>query len=211
MKIQALFHPLSYFVLAFAIVTVLAGATRADGLEPGKAAPDFTATDINGAEVTLSKLKGKIVVLEWNNPECPFVKKHYGAGNMQKTQKYAADKGVVWISVNSGADGKQGHLTPKEANAMIGLQKAKPAHYIIDDSGKIGHMYGAKTTPHMFVIDSGGKIAYMGAIDSIASADPADIQTADNHVIAAIDALADGKEPAVTQTQPYGCSVKYAD
>ncbi len=211
MKLQALFQPVTYFIAMFAAVTVIAGASSASSVEPGKMAPDFTATDTNGKEVKLSALKGKIVVLEWNNPECPFVKKHYDKGDMQALQKDITGKDVVWVSINSGALGKQGAMTADEANALIKEKKASPSHYVLDPSGEIGHLYGAKTTPHMFVIDKDGKIAYMGAIDSIPSADQADVKKADNYITAAVDALSEGKNPAVMQTKPYGCAVKYAD
>lgn len=210
MVLQVLKRPLFYFVTLFSVITVLAGASFADAPAVGQAAPDFTATDIDGKEVKLSSLKGKVVVLEWFNPECPFVKKHYESGNMQKTQKEAADKGVVWLSINSSALGLQGNMTPEEAKKHNTEVKASPSHVILDPSGKIGGLYSAKTTPHMFVIDKDGKIAYMGAIDSISSADPADIEKAENYVLSAVDSLEKGNAVAVPQTQPYGCSVKYA-
>lgn len=210
MVLQVLKRPLAYFVTLFSVITVLAGASFADAPAVGQAAPDFTATDVNGNEVKLSSLKGKVVVLEWFNPECPFVVKHYNSQNMQKTQKAATDKGVVWLSINSSALGLQGNMKPEEAKKHMADVKAAASHVILDPSGKIGGLYAAKTTPHMFVIDKEGKIAYMGAIDSISSADPADIEKADNYVLDAIDALEKGNAPAVPQTQPYGCSVKYA-
>ncbi len=175
----------------------------------GAAAPDFTATDITGEKFTLSSYKGTPVVLEWTNPECPFVKKHYGSGNMQKTQAYAKDKGAVWISINSSADGKQGYMTDTDAKAKLAEQKAEPTRYVRDETGAIGHLYGAKTTPHLFVIDKNGMIAYQGAIDSKATADPADIAGATNYVMAAVDALKNGTKLEKDTTQPYGCSVKY--
>src|SRR5271156_4983868 len=133
--------------------------------EIGKPAPDFTATAVDGATVKPSDYVGKVVVLEWNNPGCPFVHKHYDGGNMQKLQAYAADKGVVWLTVNSSAPGKQGHMDNALAKDYIDKDNLASAHYILDPEGKIGRMYGAKTTPHMFVIDAKGNIAYMGAID----------------------------------------------
>lgn len=177
--------------------------------ETGKPAPNFTAADQNGKTVTLSGYKGKLVVLEWHNPECPFVKKHYGSGNMQKLQTYAHEKGAVWISVNSGAPGKQGAMTPAEAKAFVGEHTLVVNHYISDPEGKIGHLYDAKTTPHMFVIDKAGNVAYMGAIDDRPSADPKDIDGANNYARAALDSLMAGTPVAVASTQSYGCSVKY--
>lgn len=175
----------------------------------GEVAPQFALKDTKGGEVSLAALKGKTVVLEWTNAECPFVKKHYGSGNMQKTQAYAAEKGAVWISVISSAEGKQGYISDAEANDLTTQRDAKPAHVIRDPKGELGHLYGAKTTPHIFVIDADGKVAYRGAIDSAPTADPADIKGATNYVTAALDALAAGKQPEISESQPYGCSVKY--
>lgn len=176
-----------------------------------QAAPAFTAKDISGAEQSIEKHKGKIIVLEWHNPGCPFVHKHYDSGNMQKLQEYALDKGVVWLSINSGAEGKQGYLTPNEAKEMLVKSGSKQTAYILDPEGKIGHLYSAKTTPHMFVIDESGKLVYSGAIDDKASADPADIATSKNYVKEAIDALQAKKPIATAQAQAYGCSIKYKD
>ncbi len=177
----------------------------------GKPAPDFTATAVDGDSVTLSEYKGKIVVLEWNNPGCPFVHKHYDSGNMQKLQSYAVGKGVVWLTINSSASGKQGHMDNALAKDYIDKEKLTATHYILDPAGKIGKLYGAKTTPHMFVIDAKGNVAYMGAIDDNPTPDPAAVKDAKNYVRAAIDDLLAGKPVAVASTQSYGCSVKYAD
>ena len=179
--------------------------------EVGKPAPDFTAKDIEGRTVTLSALKGKNVVLEWNNPGCPFVQKFYGEGEMQRLQKQATAKDTVWLTINSSAAGKQGNITVDEAKKFVADQKATPTHYIQDADGKIGTLYGAKTTPHMFVVDSKGTLAYAGAIDSIASADKADIAKAKNYVTTALDELKAGKPVTTATTQAYGCSVKYAE
>jgi peroxiredoxin len=193
----------------YASAAVLMSASLAFAADIGKPAPDFKATDIAGKAQSVSQYKGKIVVLEWNNPGCPFVHKHYDTQNMQKLQEYAASKGVVWISVNSGAKGKQGNMTPEEAKEHLAESKAHPSSYILDESGAIGHLYEAKTTPHMFVIDAKGTLVYKGAIDDKASANHDDIEGAKNYVRAAIDALAAGKTPEVTETKSYGCSVKY--
>jgi len=179
--------------------------------ETGKPAPAFDVKDIAGNAQSLSAYKGKIVVLEWNNPGCPFVKKHYGSGNMQALQKYATGHGVIWLTINSGAPGKQGHMDAPEAKAKIAEVGAHQTAYILDPDGALGLLYGAKTTPHMFVIDAQGKLAYAGAIDDTPTPDPEDVKTAHNYVKAAIDALLAGKRVAVAQTKPYGCSVKYKD
>lgn len=196
---------------AFALLTLALMSPAHAAVSVGALAPDFSAKDASGAEVTLSKLKGKPVVLEWTNHLCPFVVKHYGSQNMQATQKLAAEKGAVWISINSSAAGKQGHVSAEEAMKIATEKGAKPAHIILDADGKIGRLYGAKTTPHLYVIDSDGAIAYMGAIDDKPTADKADVEGATNYVKATIDALAAGKKPEVAESQPYGCSVKYAD
>ncbi len=178
----------------------------------GKAAPDFTTTDIDGKSVKLSDLKGKIVVLEWNNPECPFVVKHYDSKNMQKIQAEATAKpDVVWLSVNSSAEGLQGHMTAAQAKEYVTKQDAKPSHYILDSKGEIGKLYQAKTTPHMFVIDKEGVLAYAGAIDNDPSPRQGGIATAQNYVLAAVNALAEGKKIEVATSQPYGCGVKYSE
>jgi hypothetical protein len=149
------------------------------------------------------------VVLEWNNPECPFVKKHY-AGNMQRTQAAAKRDGVVWLTINSGAPGKQGHLTPEGARAYVSGVKAQPAAYLLDPQGRVGKGYAAKTTPHLYVIDGKGVLRYQGGIDDKPTPDPADVATARNHVLAALSELKAGKPVSVAETRPYGCSVKYA-
>jgi len=175
----------------------------------GQPAPAFRAVDSNGKTRSLAEFKGKTVVLEWTNAECPFVKKHY-SGNMQALQKAAARDGVVWLSVNSGAPGKQGHVDGAAANAIVKAKGAAPAAYLLDPQGTIGHAYAAKTTPHMFVIDPAGKLVYMGGIDDTPTADPADIKTAKNFVTAALADLKAKRPVAVATAKPYGCSVKYA-
>ncbi|MBI1273460.1 MAG: redoxin domain-containing protein [Alphaproteobacteria bacterium] len=197
-----------FIPFAFAVLFVFAAMPlHAAGI--GEPAPDFTAPDTNGKTVTLSALKGKIVVLEWTNHDCPFVKKHYGSGNMQALQKKAAADHVVWISVISSAPGHQGHVSDEQANEIAAERGASPAHIIRDESGEIGRMYYARTTPHMFVIDKGGMLVYAGAIDSIRSTDQDDIAKAENYVTAALDALKADKQVATASTQSYGCSVKY--
>lgn len=184
-------------------------ATATSAAIIGQMAPAFTAKDSNGKEHKLSDFKGKIVVLEWTNHECPFVRKHYNSGNMQKLQQQATKDGVVWLSVISSAEGKNGYVTGKEANVLTVERKAHPTAVLLDAEGVIGHAYGAKTTPHMFVIDKEGKLAYMGAIDSKPTPSPTDIAGATNYVVDAIKALQEGKMPKTTSTQAYGCGVKY--
>ena len=174
----------------------------------GQPAPEFTAVDSNGMTHNLSDFKGKYVVLEWSNKDCPFVKKHYESGNMQKLQKQAGDD-VVWLTVLSSAEGKQGHLSGEEANANVETTGAAPTAVLMDASGEIGKAYDAKTTPHMFVIDKDGVLRYAGAIDSNASPSQSAIATSTNYVTAALDALRAGQDVEVSQTQAYGCGVKY--
>ena len=192
------------------IMTVTAFAPQAHAkLEVGQPAPDFTATDTNGVEHSLSDFKGKNIVLEWSNHECPFVVKHYKPGNMQKLQKQATEDGAIWLTIVSSAPGKQGHVTAEAANDIMTNAGALATAKILDESGEIGQLYGAKTTPHMFVIDKDGVLAYAGAIDSDSGFDPAGIEGATNYVVAALDDLSAGKAVQTASTQPYGCSVKY--
>ena len=172
-------------------------------------APAFTLTDTKGTEHSLSDFKGKTVVLEWFNPGCPFVKKHYSKGNMQSLQSTYTEKGVIWLSIVSSAPGKQGHGTPAEHNAKIAEWKMSPTALLIDEDGKAGKAYGAKTTPHMFVINGEGEIVYQGAIDDKRSTNPDHIPDSTNYVKAALDATLSGKAVEVSSTPPYGCSVKY--
>jgi len=175
----------------------------------GSPAPDFSLPDSNGKTHSLSEYKGRTVVLEWNNPECPFVKKHYSSGNIPKQQTAAIGDGVVWLVVNSGADGKQGHVDGAAANAFLAQYNAKPTAYLLDPDGKVGHAYGAKTTPHMYVIDGGGVLRYAGGIDSIASTDKEDLAKATQYVPQVLAELKTGKAVTVATSQPYGCGVKY--
>lgn len=196
--------------LAFLATSLIATAALA-AVTVGQPAPAFTGTDVlSGKTITSSELKGKIVVLEWNNFGCPFVHKYYDGGAMQKLQADATKQGVVWVSINSSAEGKEGFLKDAtEAKTALAEHKAVPSHYLLDHDGTIGHAYGAKTTPHMFVIDQDGKLAYQGAIDSKPTPDPADIATATPYVSDAIAALKAGKTIANATTKPYGCFVKY--
>lgn len=185
----------------------LGGAAMAEAVV-GQPAPAFSGTDSTGKPVSLSQFKGKYVVMEWVNPECPFVKKHYDGGNMPGVQKYAAGKGVVWLAVSTSAEGDRA----AKATAVSDWLKAKgaaPTATIMDTGGAIGRAYGARTTPHMYLIDPSGKLVYAGAIDSKPTANPADIKTATNYVVQAIDDSLAGKPLSQAVTKPYGCSVKY--
>ncbi|MDQ6622888.1 MAG: thioredoxin family protein [Verrucomicrobiota bacterium] len=175
----------------------------------GTAAPDFSLGDSHGKPHSLADSKGKYVVLEWFNPECPFVKKHYGSGNMQKLQAEFTGKGVTWLTIDSSASGKEGNLSADAAAQKIAEWKMKPTAFLLDPEGKAGQAYGAKNTPHMFVIDPEGKIIYEGAIDSKATANPADVAGATNYVKAALDESMSGKPVTTANTKPYGCQVKY--
>ena len=177
----------------------------------GQPAPAFSVTDSSGKAVSLADFKGKTVVLEWVNPGCPYVRKHYDSANMQGTQKSATDKGVVWLSVNSTAQGHYDYKKPADMAAWMQSQKAAATHTLMDSDGKIGKAYGARTTPHMYVVDAKGTLAYAGGIDDTPSANPADVKTAKNHVNAALGDVLAGKPVAQATTRPYGCSVKYSD
>ena len=197
----------SFTSLAFALVQIPAPAF-ADGVV-GKAAPAFTLTDTMGQKRSLSDFAGKAVVLEWLNHDCPFVRKHYGSGNMQALQTKETAAGVVWLSVVSSATGKEGNYSPEKLNELTAAKGAKPTAVLLDPDGTAGRAYGAKTTPHMFVIDGKGMLVYAGAIDDKPSTDPADVKTARNYVAAALDELRAGKPVSVASTTAYGCGVKY--
>ena len=181
----------------------------ADSPPVGSTAPDFSVSDSKGKTHSLSQYKGKYVVLEWFSPDCPFVKKHYGSGNMQKLQEEFTGKGVVWLGVDSSAPGKEGNLSAEQAEKKMTEWKTKSTAFLIDADGKAGQLYGAKNTPHMFVINPEGKIIYEGAIDSKASANPNDIPSSTNYVRVALDEAMAGKKVSNPTTRPYGCSVKY--
>jgi peroxiredoxin len=175
----------------------------------GAKAPDFTLTDVKGQKHSLSSLKGKHVVLEWVNYDCPFVRKHYGSGNMPSLQKVYTGKGVVWLAINSSAPGKQGNFAPAEIESRSKQHGAAFSAYLLDNDGAVGRAYGAKTTPHMYVIDPSGTLVYAGGIDDMPSTDPEDVKTAKNFVRLALDETLAGKPVSVGSSQPYGCSVKY--
>ncbi len=202
---------LAKMMRTFALLLVVAASANAVHAAPviGQPAPEFTGTDTQGKTHKLSDFKGKVVVLEWTNHECPFVKKFYSVGKMQELQKTYTDKGVVWLNIVSSAEGKQGHVTPEQANAIMTEKKFASTAKLLDPTGEIGKLYGAKTTPHMFVINKDGTLAYMGAIDDKKSTDSEDIAGAKNYVAAALDAVLAGSPVVVASTTPYGCSVKY--
>jgi peroxiredoxin len=193
-----------------ALAIFVARAIYATEVPPvGSSAPDFSLTDAKGKAHSLSEYKGKYVVLEWFNPECPFVKKHYGSGNMQKLQEDYTGKGVVWLTIDSSAPGTEGNLTPEQAQKKITEWKTRQTALLLDPEGKAGRAYGAKNTPDMIVINPEGKIVYEGAIDSKATPNPADISNSTNYVKVALDESMAGKSVSTSSTKPYGCSVKY--
>lgn len=178
-------------------------------VETGQVAPDFSLQDIHGKPVSLTKLRGSFVVLEWINHGCPFVKKHYDSGNMQALQKEFTAKGVQWLSICSSAEGKQGHMKAVEWRKVAKEKGGAATAILLDDWGKVGTLYGAKTTPHMFIIDPKGLLIYQGAIDDTPSADPADVKGAVNYVRSALGEAMAGKPVSSSTTKPYGCGVKY--
>ena len=194
-------------------LVILAGMSvgdlaMAEGLV-GHPAPDFTLPDSMGHPRSLGDWKGRVVVLEWFNNECPFVNKHYAGGNMQRLQAESTERGVIWLSIASSAPGKQGHLTPEEASEVIRQRGARQTALLLDPDGTVGRLYGAKTTPHMFIVDPTGTVVYAGAIDDRPSTDPADLAGATNYVQRALEELDRDAAPSIPETRPYGCSVKY--
>lgn len=202
---------LKNLVLAAVSALLLSAAPAHAAVTVGEPAPDFTLPAADGGEQTLSSFKGKLVVLEWHNKGCPFVKKHYGSGNMQALQKEYTAKDVVWLTINSSAEGKQGYETAAEALETAKSDGAASTHILLDPKGEVGHLYGAATTPHMFVIGKDGTLVYAGAIDDTPSPDPEDVKTAKNYVREALDAVMAGKPVETASTRSYGCGVKYGD
>jgi hypothetical protein len=193
------------------MMLVLALITSAFAVKIGEPAPNFTGVDSNGKQQSLSAYKGKFVVLEWHNQGCPYTRKHYESGNMQRLQKEWTSKGVIWLTVISSAPGTQGFVTPTQENEYLQKMSAAPTAVIMDPGGSLGHLYGAKTTPHMFIIDPSGTLIYNGAIDDHPTSDQADIASSKNYVSAALQEAMSGKPVAESATRPYGCSVKYRD
>lgn len=190
---------------AMAAVPLLANAAAT----VGQAAPDFSLTDLQGKAVKLSDYRGKYVVLEWVNPGCPFVQKHYNSGNMPQLQKDAGAQGVVWLAINSTAPEARDFKSPEDLAAWLKEKGAVPSAAMLDREGTVGKAYGAKTTPDMFVIDPKGTLIYAGAIDDKRSADPEDVKTAKNYVKAALEEAQAGKAVSKPTTSPYGCGIKY--
>jgi peroxiredoxin len=184
--------------------SVLAATLAHAAVSVGQPAPDFKVKDTSGKEHSLSAYKGKYVVLEWVNPDCPFVKKHYDSSNMQATQKSAESKGAVWLSVSTGSGGDASELA-----AWVKEKGAAPTATLLDSDGKVGKAYGARTTPHMYVINPEGKLVYAGAIDNKPTANKADVKGATNYVAAALNEAMAGKPVSKASSEPYGCSVKY--
>jgi len=197
------------FISIIALMSVMSSSAMAQKAKVDEAAPDFQLMDNIGKEYQLSAYKGKYVVLEWINFDCPFVQKHYKSGNMQKLQKVYRDKDVIWFSVCSSAPGKQGYFEGEDLKERMEKEKCNPTAYLLDADGKVGKLYGAKTTPHMFVINPEGILIYAGGIDDKASTKLEDVQDATNYVTAALDAAMQGETVKVKTATPYGCSVKY--
>ena len=175
----------------------------------GQKAPDFALEDTNGKPVKLSDFAGKLVVLEWTNPGCPFVRKHYGAANMQALQKEATAKGAVWLAINSTETGSGDYLSPPQLARWMAEQKASPSATLMDPEGSVGKAYGARTTPHMYIVSAQGRLLYAGGIDSIPSARVEDIPQATNYVRVGLNEALAGKALSTSSSRPYGCSVKY--
>ncbi|MGH6609730.1 MAG: thioredoxin family protein [Burkholderiaceae bacterium] len=190
---------------------LLASSVALAAPTPGQTAPNFRATDVAGKPVSLADFKGKYVVLEWNNPGCPFVQKHYDSGNMQALQKrYGADN-VAWLAINSTHQGSSDYMGPAKLAAWFKQHNATPASVLMDSSGEVGRTYGAKVTPHMYVIDPNGTLVYAGAIDDKRSTNVADVKTATNYVTAALTDAKSGKPVAKATSNAYGCTIKYSD
>ncbi len=195
-----------FIILVFSVMLPVIGFAE---VKIGESAPDFTLTDSNEQQRSLSEFAGKYIVLEWFNPECPFVRKHYDSGNMQGLQEKYTSQDVVWLSIDSSADGNQGHLLPKEAQQFIQENNVHSTAVLLDPQGNVGRLYGAKTTPHMFIIDPQGKLVYQGAIDDVSSTNADDITDAKNYVDETLELALSGEPISGFATKSYGCSVKY--
>jgi peroxiredoxin len=195
-----------HLVIAFGLALALPAFAAP---KVGEAAPDFTLKGVDGKDYKLSTYKGKTVVLEWFNNDCPYVKKHYDSKNMQNLQKEQTGKGVVWLTISSSAKGKEGSMDAAGGQAVIKERGMNSTALLIDDTGSVGKLYGAKTTPHMFVINKGGKVVYQGAIDDRPSASPKSLEGAMNYVAIALASVEKGEPVKTASTTPYGCSVKY--
>jgi peroxiredoxin len=207
------FRPLAALCASaiLAVTLIAAIPTASAPAEAKKKAPEFSLPSAAGKTHALSEFKGKWVVLEWWNHQCPFVVKHYKEGNMQSLKDKMTKGGVVWLTINSSAPGKQGHVSAAKATELMAQMKSKPTAVLLDHDGKVGRSFQAKVTPHMFLINPEGYIEYEGAIDSVRSTNPADIAGATNYLMAAYTEAKAGKPVTTPKTQPYGCSVKYSD
>ncbi len=206
---------MKFRILLAVIIIAISGGLYLSAMEPpsplaiGELAPDFKLRDLDGQEHQLSSFKGKYVVLEWTNYECPFVRKHYDTGNMQALQKKFTGEDVVWLSICSSAQGKQGHFSPEKWKELVVEKKANPTAILLDSEGVVGNLYMARTTPEMFIIDPQGKLVYMGAIDDKPGRDHEEIKTAVNYIEQAFAEIKAGKPLSMPVTRSYGCSVKY--
>jgi peroxiredoxin len=202
-------HVHAHLAAIVAAVLTLTSTIPMRAAQVGSPAPGFHGSDSNGKTQSLEQYKGKYVVLEWHNHDCPYTIKHYQSGNMQSLQKEWTAKGVVWFTVISSAPGEQGYVDAAQENAYMKKMGAQPTAAILDPKGEIGHLYGAKTTPNMFIIDPNGKLIYAGAIDDHPTPEISDIQSSKNYVSAALSEAMNGKAVQTPVTRPYGCSVKY--
>lgn len=193
---------------ATAVVTAVARPAEA-AVQTGRSAPAFSVTDTGGGQHVLAAYGGKTVILEWTNHECPYTVKHYATGNMQALQTAATGSGTIWLTIVSSRPGSQGFVGAAEADRLTASRNARPTGVVLDPTGQLGRLYGARTTPHMFIIDGAGLLVYMGAIDDRPAASHASVKGARNYVREALDAMAAGRPVAVASTRPYGCSVKY--
>jgi AhpC/TSA family len=191
------------------VCTLFVFSSQVTAATIGQTAPNFSAKDVDGKSVSLADYKGKTVVLEWVNPGCPYVRKHYDAGNMQGTQKMAASKNVVWLAINSTELAHQDYLAPAKLGAWMKSQNAVATRTLMDEDGAIGKAYGARTTPHMYIIDAKGTLVYAGGIDSIPSSNKDDIAKATNYIQQGLTEQSAGKAITNASTKPYGCSIKY--
>jgi len=195
-------------ILGFALAMSLS-MNAAWAAKVGSPAPDFTGTSTKGEKISLADYKGKFVVLEWHNKDCPYVRAHYDSGNMQKLQKEFMEKGVAWLVINSSAKGKQGFVDAKGAEEQMKKDGSTPTAYILDENGTIGKLYGAQTTPHMFIIDPKGTLIYNGAIDDKVTTEKDEVAKSNNYVVAALNEAMAGKAVSKPTSRPYGCTVKY--
>lgn len=200
---------MKYIIAILALAFFSFSTAVSQEAEIGKKAPNFKLTDSNGKTHSLSDFSGKYVVLEWVNFDCPFVVKHYSSGNMQSLQKKYTEKDVVWLSICSSADGKQGNFKSDEINEKIKEREAAMTAYLIDENGKVGKTYGAKTTPHLYIVSPKGELIYAGGIDDTPSPKQEDIKTSVNYISKALDEAMSGKQVEISTSKPYGCSVKY--